>query len=628
MDAKPWMKQGKKILVWNINQRSGKGGGKHIPSVVLESIQGHDIVILNEFYKVKEWESDFAPLFESHEIFVTDNEKNEILIAVKKDIAVLESYTSPSNYTLNLPDYLEVKCRINGQKVAIVGARILVDKYDYPQGVDEEMKNRRLQAMTLINRLKTLKEEGYAIVGGGDFNTGRRANENEFWSIGVLKNLLPPAIELLTPKGYSHELHKGEFAGTPDHILCDKALYMDLADYDWSFTENYKEIYDEYRDEEGNWVDSIPNPYPDHAMMKGVFMNKRIEKICSIMAEQKRSQMLITDTAAVYYLTGLWIEPHERMLGVHLTIEGELCLYGNTMFGIDPDCGVKLVLHKDGEDAVADLAKALHEGELIVDKFCYAKFLIPLLEKRPDVTPILGENPIDLARRYKDEEEKAKMRHSSLMNDEVMGKVQAAIKAGVRENELASLVNGEYLLRGADCEGVQLVCFGANGADPHHGADSTVLKEGDSIICDIFTPINHYWCDMTRTCFYGSVSEKQREVYELVKKANLAAIAEVKPGVKLSHLDKTARDIITEGGYGEYFTHRLGHGCGIECHEPPDVSGACHEILAPGMIFSIEPGIYLPNEFGVRIEDLVLVTEDGCEVLNKYPKDLLVIPSK
>lgn len=106
MDAKPWMKQGKKILVWNINQRSGKGGGKHIPSVVLESIQGHDIVILNEFYKVKEWESDFAPLFESHEIFVTDNEKNEILIAVKKDIAVLESYTSPSNYTLNLPDYL------------------------------------------------------------------------------------------------------------------------------------------------------------------------------------------------------------------------------------------------------------------------------------------------------------------------------------------------------------------------------------------------------------------------------------------------------------------------------------------------------------------------------------------
>ena len=170
-----------------------------------------------------------------------------------------------------------------------------------------------------------------------------------------------------------------------------------------------------------------------------------------------------------------------------------------------------------------------------------------------------------------------------------------------------------------------MVGCGATGADPHHSGDATVLKPGDSVIFDIFTPISRYWCDMTRTVFYQSVTEEQRKVYELVRRANEAAEAMIRPGVLLSDLDKAARDIITDGGYGPNFTHRLGHGCGLECHEPPDVSGASHTPLEPGMVFSIEPGIYLPGKFGVRIEDLVLVTEDGCQVLNQYPKDLQVV---
>ena len=130
---------------------------------------------------------------------------------------------------------------------------------------------------------------------------------------------------------------------------------------------------------------------------------------------------------------------------------------------------------------------------------------------------------------------------------------------------------------------------------------------------------------MTRTVFYKEASEEQKKVYELVKQANLTAIERVRPGVYLSELDKTARDIITEGGYGPYFTHRLGHGVGLECHEPPDVGSASEFPLEPGMVFSIEPGIYLPGKFGVRIEDLVLVTEDGCEVLNRASKDLRIV---
>ena len=158
-----------------------------------------------------------------------------------------------------------------------------------------------------------------------------------------------------------------------------------------------------------------------------------------------------------------------------------------------------------------------------------------------------------------------------------------------------------------------------------YGKKSGILKEGDSIVMDIGAPFNHYWCDMTRTVFYKSASEEQRTVYETVRRANEAAIAVVKPGVAFKEIDLAARKVIEDAGYGEYFTHRTGHSIGMKEHEQPPVSSECEVIAKPGMIFSIEPGIYLPGKFGVRVEDLVLVTEDGCEVLNKYPKDLIVV---
>ena len=121
------------------------------------------------------------------------------------------------------------------------------------------------------------------------------------------------------------------------------------------------------------------------------------------------------------------------------------------------------------------------------------------------------------------------------------------------------------------------------------------------------------------------MSDKSRDVYETVLEANLRAIAKVKPGVTFAEIDAAARDYITEKGYGEYFTHRTGHFIGMECHEAGDVSAINHNVVKPGMIFSIEPGIYLPNEVGVRIEDLVVATDDGCEVLNQYPKELRIL---
>lgn len=352
---------------------------------------------------------------------------------------------------------------------------------------------------------------------------------------------------------------------------------------------------------------------------------ERQKRVIKKMEEQGLKQIIVTSTASIFYLTGLWIEPHERMIALYLDTEGRTALFGNEIFGIEHSEGMDFFIHTDNDNPIQELAQYVKPGKIGIDKFWPSRFLIGLLEANRDLNPVVGSAPVDHARMLKDEEEQKAMRQASRINDQVVTGAISAIREGIRENELASLVNKLFLENGADCEGTQLVCFGANGADPHHGADATVIRRGDSVIFDIFTPIHRYWCDMTRTVFFDEVQEEQRRVYELVKKANLAAEQAVRPGIPLKELDQIARKIIENGGYGNYFTHRLGHNIGLDCHEPPDVSGVSEAVAQPGMVFSIEPGIYLPGRFGVRIEDLVLVTENGCEVLNRASKDLNIV---
>lgn len=352
----------------------------------------------------------------------------------------------------------------------------------------------------------------------------------------------------------------------------------------------------------------------------------RLYRVVENMAAQGLGQIVVTSTASVYYLTGIYVEPMERLLALLIRDDGSCTLYANELFAIPPQPDLPMKLHTDSDDPTADLADDLRPGRLGVDKSWASKFLIGILERRGDVTPVLGSAPVDDARMCKDEAEIAAMRRASQINDQVMADTIQAIRAGATETELAALVERLFRARGADrsSEG-QLVCFGANGADPHHGPNDTVLKRGDSVVMDIFIPIRRYWCDMTRTVFFGEVSSEGRRVYDTVRAANEAAEAMIRPGIPMRDIDAAARRVITEAGYGPYFTHRLGHGCGLDCHEPPDNSAACGTLTRPGMVFSVEPGIYLPGKLGVRVEDLVLVTETGCEVLNAYPKELLII---
>ena len=228
--------------------------------------------------------------------------------------------------------------------------------------------------------------------------------------------------------------------------------------------------------------------------------------------------------------------------------------------------------------------------------------------------------------RAKDEKEIECMIENSQINDVVMERIRDFIKVGMTEKQVETFILEQYKLLGCQDVSFSPICsFGANGADPHHMPDDSVLKAEDSIVIDIGGRKDRYCSDMTRTYFCKEASDEYKKIHDIVRVANEKAEEIIRPGVRLCDIDAAARDYISSFGYGEYFTHRLGHFIGQTDHEFGDVSSTNTETVKPGMIFSIEPGIYLPNKMGVRVEDLVLVTEDGCVVLNKLDKKYAMI---
>ena len=353
----------------------------------------------------------------------------------------------------------------------------------------------------------------------------------------------------------------------------------------------------------------------------------RAERIMAELEKSGVSQMLIVDPMSIYYLTGVWNAPFERFYGLLLKKDGSHKFFLNKLFTIPQDVGVEKVWYSDTDPVMDMVAQYIDPAApLGVDKDLKARFLLPLMEKKTAAGFVNTSIAIDTVRGIKDAEEQEKMRAASAINDAAVARLKTYIHAGVTEKEVAGHLLEIYLELGAEGFSFEpLIAFGPNAADPHHGPDDTVLKEGDVVLFDIGCIKDGYCSDMTRSFYFGSVSDTHREVYETVRAANEAAIAKVRPGVPLKELDLAARDLITAKGYGPQFNHRLGHFIGLSEHEFGDVSCVNETPAAPGMIFSIEPGIYLTGDTGVRIEDLVLVTEDGCEVLNHYPKTLEIL---
>ena len=352
----------------------------------------------------------------------------------------------------------------------------------------------------------------------------------------------------------------------------------------------------------------------------------RLVRVIENMSAQGLDQILVTGTPSVYYLSGRWISPGERMLALYINASGEAVLYANRLFALEGGEGLELVEFDDTEDPIAMLAQRVKRGKLGIDKSWPSQFTIRLMEAAPGVVPVLGSGPVDDARMCKDAEEIALMREASRMNDEAMRRTLTEIREGMTELDLAACyVKNAKAAGGVGTSFAPIACFGANCAEPHHDNDETRLKRGDSVILDVGLLHGRYCSDMTRTVFFGEATDEQKRVYEVCRRANEAGRAAVRPGVPMCEFDRAARKVIEDAGYGGYFIHRTGHGIGLEVHEHPNNSSTSEIIAKPGMCFSVEPGIYLKGNFGVRVEDLVVVTEDGCETLNAFDRGFKIL---
>jgi Xaa-Pro dipeptidase len=354
----------------------------------------------------------------------------------------------------------------------------------------------------------------------------------------------------------------------------------------------------------------------------------RLSQVMDQLHRMGLSQMIVTDPVAIFYLTGKWIYPGERFLGFLLRRDQPPVLYLNELFRFSEDIGVRISYLTDTTDLPSVLAREVSGADMLgIDKDMPARFLLQIMEAGLASGYRNASLAIDETRAVKDAQEIAWMKEASRINDQAMTEFKALIHAGIFEDETAAQFLKIYQSLGASGYSFDpIVAFGKNAADPHHMPDHTQLQEGDTVLLDVGCRYHDYCSDMTRTFFYQKMPEAEdRRIYELVKRANEQAEAMLKPGIPLCSVDAMARNIITDGGYGQDFTHRLGHFIGIQDHDFGDVSSANRNLTHAGNIFSIEPGIYSSAHIGVRIEDLVLITKDGHEVLNSYPKEIEVI---
>ncbi len=250
-----------------------------------------------------------------------------------------------------------------------------------------------------------------------------------------------------------------------------------------------------------------------------------------------------------------------------------------------------------------------------------------LSQSARDLRLVSAEPALGVLRLRKDEHELAAMRQAVQIAERAFEQILPLIKPGITERELAAELTVALLRNGSAPElpFAPIVAFGANSANPHAVPGDTPLKKGDLVLFDWGASYNDYFSDITRTLAMGEPGEELRQIYTVVQQANQHGRAAGRAGVPAGSIDRAARQVIEQAGYGNYFIHRTGHGLGMESHEPPYLYAENPLYLESGMVYTVEPGIYLPGKGGVRIEDDVVVTADGCQSLTSLPRDLIIL---
>ncbi len=360
-----------------------------------------------------------------------------------------------------------------------------------------------------------------------------------------------------------------------------------------------------------------------------------IDKIQGFLQSSNLDAAFITTPDNVFYFTGFKSNPHERLLGVVIFRDAAPLLICPKMEMPDAvEAGWKgdIVGHQDTDNAWDILAGSIKEkvGSLhtlaIEKSHVTVERLEAITERFPELQISRVDEKINELRVIKSEKELENMRKAAELADYAIEVGVKGIAEGKTELEILNTIEKAVKEKGA-CQMSfdTMVLSGKKTASPHGTPGERKIQKGDFILFDLGVVYNGYCSDITRTVAFGEPTEEMKEIYHTVLKAEESAVQAVKPGISAMELDKIARDIISEAGYGEYFTHRLGHGLGISVHEFPSITGVNELKLQEGMVFTIEPGIYHPDIAGVRIEDDVVVTKDGVEVLTKFPKELIIL---
>ncbi|MCC6403563.1 MAG: aminopeptidase P family protein [Fimbriimonadaceae bacterium] len=360
---------------------------------------------------------------------------------------------------------------------------------------------------------------------------------------------------------------------------------------------------------------------------------RRANRLADTLAESGVTAFLATAAPTMRYLTGLAEEGGMRLLACAFSSQGDVRFIGPSLSANQARrAGIRDVRPWDdgpGPDGLlrelaADWGLAGHT--VAVDNETRADHLLHLQGLMADTKFVPGRDLISRLVRQKDDTELDALRRAAKIADEAMEPVLASIRPGMTEADVAHMLSDEMRKRGGHPH-FGIVATGPHGAEPHHETGASKLERGHLLIMDYGCTVDGYLSDTTRTVGLGTASDAQREAYATVAKAHYAARSAIRPGATCGSVDHAAREVIAQAGLGQYFVHRTGHGIGLRIHEEPFIVGGSDVALLEHDCFSIEPGVYVPGEFGVRIENIVTVTQDGHESLNSDPaSELRLIP--
>lgn len=355
----------------------------------------------------------------------------------------------------------------------------------------------------------------------------------------------------------------------------------------------------------------------------------RLARARLLMGSAGIDLLLLSVGADLPYFTGYEAMPLERLTMAVIPAQGDAVLVVPELEAprVVPRPGaVTVVPWSETADPVAIVASRAGDARhAAVGDETWSVFLLRLQEALPACRFSPASRLTRELRMRKDDAEIAALAAAGAAADRVAARLAGIRFSGRTERELSRIVAEMTLEEGHDTAAFAIVASGPNGASPHHEAGARTIGAGDAVVVDFGGRKDGYCSDTTRNFHVGEPSPRYREAFAVLREAQDAAVAAVAPGVAAAAVDAAARSVIAAAGYGEYFIHRTGHGIGLEVHEHPYIVSGNDLPLEPGMAFSVEPGIYIPGEFGMRIEDIVVVTDDGARRCNESPRDLVVV---